>query len=529
MFWADKIADEIESRYAEKIAAGEPIVVRDEKTASGKVHVGSLRSAALHAIVADILRSRGHKVTFWFEINDFDPMDGIPGYLDKDVYQKYMGHPLYKVPSPVAGFANFAELYGQEYIEVVNKIGFGAEVYRATDLYKAGNMNAQIRAVLDKKDVIHKIYKDISGSERAEDWYPLNVICEQCGNLSATRVVSWDGKMVEYVCSSDTIEWAEGCDHSGRISPFDGNASLPWKPEWAAKFVAKNVNFEGGGKDHYTKGGSRQVAEAICREVFDHAPPYGVFNEFFLVGGKKMSSSKGNAATAKEMTELLPPHILRLLLLKTPINRQIDFDPSGDAVPVLWDTYDRLATKTWDGVEDDDTQVFRFSHLPDQRDTITSHFLPRFSQIAFFVQMPHMDVYEEVQKMKGQPLDAHDKDEIALRVEYATRWLNEHADDAYIFSLQETVPEQVAHLQPAQKAALGELANQIDTLSDLDGQLLHERIHVVKEHSELSPKDFFTAIYVAFLGKESGPKAGWFLSTLDKDFLIARLTAAAQM
>mgnify|MGYP000654317316 CR=1 FL=1 len=68
MFWADKIADEVERRYADKIAAGEAIVVRDEKTASGQVHVGSLRSAALHAIVADILRTRGHKVDFFFEI-----------------------------------------------------------------------------------------------------------------------------------------------------------------------------------------------------------------------------------------------------------------------------------------------------------------------------------------------------------------------------------------------------------------------------------------------------------------------------
>ena len=132
MFWADTLADEIERRFLDKIATGEPIVVRDEKTASGQVHVGSLRSAALHAIVADVLRDRGHNVEFYFEINDFDPMDGIPSYLDANVYEKYMGHPLFKIPSPEPGFDNFAELYGQEYVEVVNKIGFGATVYRAT-------------------------------------------------------------------------------------------------------------------------------------------------------------------------------------------------------------------------------------------------------------------------------------------------------------------------------------------------------------------------------------------------------------
>jgi len=524
MFWADTLADEIERRFLDKIATGEPIVVRDEKTASGQVHVGSLRSAALHAIVADVLRDRGHNVEFYFEINDFDPMDGIPSYLDANVYEKYMGHPLFKIPSPEPGFDNFAELYGQEYVEVVNKIGFGATVYRATELYKEGKMNDQIRAVLDKKDLVRTIYKQVSGSTKPEGWYPLNVICENCGNLSATKITSWDGTMVTYTCSSDTIEWAEGCGHAGTISPFDGNASLPWKPEWAAKFVAKGVHFEGGGKDHYSKGGSRQVAEAVCRQVMGHEPPYGVFNEFFLVGGKKMSSSKGNAATAKEMVELLPPHILRLLLLKTPINRQIDFDPEGDAVPVLWDVYDRLAAKTWEGIVDDDSQVFKFSHLPADRGVIDEHrFLPRFSQIAFFVQMPHMDVYQEVQDLKGIELTDADRAEIDLRVAYAKRWLANYADEKFLFTLQENIPELVTSLTDIQVTALATLAHKVQDAQELTGETLHALIHDVKESSGLSPKEFFTAIYVAFLGKESGPKVGWFLSTLEKEFVVARL------
>jgi len=37
----------------------------------------------------------------------------------------------------------------------------------------------------------------------------------------------------------------------------------------------------------------------------------------------------------------------------------------------------------------------------------------------------------------------------------------------------------------------------------------------------------FAAIYVAFLGRESGPRAGWLLASLDKDFVVRRLTEAA--
>jgi lysyl-tRNA synthetase class 1 len=523
MFWADKIADEVVRRYQDVIDSGEPIIVRDEKTASGKVHVGSLRSAALHAIVADILKDRGINVEFRFEINDFDPMDGIPGYLDEAVYGKYMGHPLYSIPSPEEGYENFAELYGQEYVDVVSRIGFGANVYRATELYKSGKMNDAIRAILEKRELVRKIYMDVSGSEKPEGWYPLNVVCEKCGNLSATKVTDFDGETVAYTCSSNTIAWAEGCGHEGRISPFDGNASLPWKPEWAAKFLANGVHFEGGGKDHYTKGGSRQVAEAISNQVLEHKPPYGVFNEFFLVGGKKMSSSKGNAATAKEMVELLPAHILRLLLLKTPINRQINFDPEGDAIPVLFDTYDRLAEKVWSGVEDDDSQVFKFAHMPEDRASIPKRFLPRFSQIVFLVQMPHMDVYEEIAKMKESELTSEDKTEIDMRVVYAKKWLDGYADDKFIFALQDTLPEVASALTPEQRIALGLFADKLEGIDTTDGQTIHELTHEIKEESGLSPKEFFTALYLTFLGKDSGPKVGWFLSTLDKEFILTRL------
>jgi lysyl-tRNA synthetase, class I len=523
MFWADKIADEVVRRYKDRIDQGKPIVVRDEKTASGRVHVGSLRSAALHAIVADVLQSRGIAVEFNFEINDFDAMDGIPSYLDEAEYKKYMGMPLYKIPSPEPGYENFAELYGQEYVEVLKKIGFEANVYRATELYKSGKMNDSIRAALEKRDVVRRIYKEVSGSEKGEDWYPLNVVCEQCGKLSTTTITDFDGETVGYRCTNEAVTWAEGCGFQGRISPFDGNAKLPWKLDWGAKFKAVGVHFEGGGKDHYSKGGARQVAEAICREVFEYEPPYGVFNEFFLVGGKKMSSSKGNAATAVELGELLPPHILRLLLLKTPINRQINFDPQGDAVPVLYDTYDTLAQKYWDGIVDDDSQVFIFSHLQYKRGVLPKRFLPRFSQVAFLVQMPHISLQEEFSAMKGSLLSAEDLSEIDERMAYAKLWLENYADEAYIFKLQDTLPELASTLTEAQRNALHLLADKLQPLQTKDGQSIHELTHAIKEESDLDAKSFFTALYIAFLGKQSGPKVGWFLSTLDPEFVLRRL------
>ena len=83
MVWVDRIVGEITERFAAKIAKGETLVIRDEKTLSGRVHIGSLRGIAIHGIVGQVLSEQRVKNVFRFELNDFDPMDEIPASLDR--------------------------------------------------------------------------------------------------------------------------------------------------------------------------------------------------------------------------------------------------------------------------------------------------------------------------------------------------------------------------------------------------------------------------------------------------------------
>jgi lysyl-tRNA synthetase class 1 len=537
MFWANKAADETVTRYKHVIASGEPLIVRDEKTASGRVHVGSLRSASLHALVFEVLKERNIPATFLFELNDMDPMDGLPTYLDRATYLPHMGKPLYTIPAPDGSSANFAEYYGREYLAVMEEVGFVPRVYRASELYRTGRMNELIKTAIEKRDLIRKIYKEESGSDKPDTWYPLNVICEHCGKLSTTSITGWDGERVSYICRVNAVDWTEGCGHEGNISPYNGNAKFQWKVDWAAKFVVNGVHFEGGGKDHYTKGGSRQVANRIAKEVFEYEPPYGIANEFFLVGGAKMSSSKGAGASAREIADLLPPHILRLLLIKSDIGRQINIDPEGDTIPLLFDHYDKIAAKYWaalahgaraegdGGLHDDDTRVFEKTHLPGERELLSERFLPRFSQIAFLVQMPHLDTLQEVEVMKGAPLTDADRAEITLREAYAKTWLTTCAPEQFRFVLQDTIPESARELTDAQKQALTAAHQALLSVEVWNGETVHAALHGVKESSGISPKDFFTPFYRMLLGKDSGPKLGWFLSTLDKEMVLSRLSA----
>ena len=240
-----------------------------------------------------------------------------------------------------------------------------------------------------------------------------------------------------------------------------------------------------------------------------------------------MSSSKGRGSSAKEIADLVPAKILRLAMLSKEINQAFNFDPEGDTIPVLYDLYDRFALNYASGTEDDFSRLFTFLHVDTPKRTEVP-FLPRFSQVAFIAQMPHMDLMAEVEKMKGAPLTDADKAEAAERASYALVWLHAYAPEKFVFKLQTETPSRVSELSPLQKSVLKTLADTLAARDGMpDGEALHHILHGLKESEGIAPGELFGAIYLAFLDKSHGPKAGWFLSVLDKDFVIQRLTEAA--
>ena len=137
--------------------------------------------------------------------------------------------------------------------------------------------------------------------------------------------------------------------------------------------------------------------------------------------------------------------------------------------------------------------------------------------------MPHIDIMKEVEKEKGSPLTDDDRAEIVLRKKYAQRWLDLYAPEDYKFDLKENVPEQAKNLSVEQKQALIRIAEYIESKEVLDGQELHTALHDIRKEMNIDPKAFFEGLYLSFLGKSSGPKAGWFFSVLDKKFVEKRL------
>ncbi|MGH7964548.1 MAG: lysine--tRNA ligase, partial [Candidatus Binatia bacterium] len=266
MLWCDQLANKIEGRQ----------IINDSKTPSGRVHVGALRGVLIHEAMFRTLKERGLPVRYIFGVDDYDPLDELPAG-DNQQWKQHLGKPLCNVPPPPGSEApDIAEHYIREFFDIFRELGVYAETYRMRDIYRSGQFNEVIDAILRNAATVRRIYKEVSNSQRSETWHPFQVMCEQCGRIGTTEVTAYDSQEVVYTCRPNLVTWARGCDYKGKVSPFNGRGKLPWKLEWTAKWKTFQITLEGAGKDHNTKGGSRDVAAQCLREIFGQEPPLNI-------------------------------------------------------------------------------------------------------------------------------------------------------------------------------------------------------------------------------------------------------------
>lgn len=504
MFWADAIAEDVKKRNL-------PLEwVDDMKTPSGRITVGGLRAVATHDIAYKALKDVKINAKFTYVFDNHDPMDGLPVYLDKEKYEPYLGVPLFMIPSPDSKAKNFAEYYAKEFEDGFNRIGCHPEIIWGTDLYFSGRMNEGIKKVLDNAEKIRKIYEDLYRKTIPSDWYPFNVYCPKCNKVSTTKTTNWDGNKVTFECRRDAVNWTKGCGYRGKASPFATkdkiNGKIPWKVEWAVKWQAIGVTVEGAGKDHMTKGGSHDLAKRVAEEILGYPTPYGFAHEFFLVGGKKMSSSQGRGVSVVELLEILPQQLVRFLIAKTKLNQAINFDPAEkDTIPTLFDDYQKAADAYFNQGNKDLARVFELS----QTDGIKKPPKIRFSVLTQWVQMPNME--NEIKKQEFEEW-----------AKYARIWVEKFAPESEKFTLKKELPKEIQNLSKEQKIFLAKIASEIN--KTWDAEEFQKSLYEWAKKIGISSKEAFSAIYIALIGKNHGPKASWLILSLDKKFVKERFT-----
>ena len=505
MFWTQKIADEIEASHPE----GE-IVVSSGVSPSGKYHVGTLREVLTADAVAIELKKRGREVRHIHFVDDLDFLRKIPSGVDSS-FEQYLGKSLCDVPSPDGAAESYADYYLDDFLPNLDILGVDVEVRWSHKEYRSGFFVPAIEKTLLNLETVKKCLAEVSGRELNDDWSPIQVL--ENGYLKKRKFlgINTDAKIVKY----------QGVDGSEKTVNYnEGQVKLDWRMDWPSRWWLLGVQAEPFGRDHATKGGSYDTGKEIAKNVFEYQAPYPVPYEFINRAGetKKMSKSSGNTVNISDLLSILPPEIVRFFVLRYAPEKMLFFDQQ-DGVVRLIDEYAELLAKP--DKNDEDLALLHICNSTLSKNTISN--VP-FSHLVASYQSALKDydkTIDIIKRTEHAEVAGEQAQVIKDELNYIDSWLKNWAPENVKFSLRESVsPEEFSEIE---KEFLTNLASQIsDAPEDADGQWFHQCIYQFKT-DEFGPKQMFQTLYKVIIGKDAGPRAGWFLSILPRDWLIARL------
>jgi len=382
-------------------------------------------------------------------------------------------------------------------------------------------MDGVIKTALDSVEQMKKIYREVAEYDLPKNWYPFQVTCEECGKVGTTLVTNWDGEQVTYECQPSKVTWAKGCEHTGSVTPFGGTGKLLWKVDWPAHWTTMGVNVEGAGKDHTSAGGSRDMGKAMCEQVFDIPNPFDIPYEWILIRGAKMSSSKGVGTSAREFIQLFPAEIGRFLFTHSHYNSVIDFDPRTMSIPDLFDGYDQGARIFW-GQEEGDQRKGRAFELSQISEVPSAYFVPRFRDIALWMQHPEINLVEKFAEIKGSALSDQEIKELEDRQKYAQIWVDNYAPDEYQLTPTDELPAGAQEISTEQISFFEKTVGLTTLKDNWNPQELQQAIYDLAKET-IGAKQGFGAIYLALLGKKHGPKSAWLLLATAPTLLTKRV------
>ena len=507
-FWAAQLAAEIIKKKGKKL------VVATGITPSGHIHIGNMREVLTADFVVKELKELGAKVRFVYIADDFDRLRKVYPFLPKD-YIKYVGWPLVNIPDPVGDcHKSYAEHFISPFFTALDKLGITVEKFSAYEMYRSGFYTETVKTALERKNEIKNILQEVSGRELPKDWSPFNPLCKACGKIDEAKVIEEDLEhyKVKYKCSCGASDWADFSKGEGKLA---------WRIDWPARWSRIPVDVEPFGKEHATRGGSYDTGALIVKKIFKHDAPFPVpYDLLYLRGyvGGKMSSSLGNVISADDFLSVMPPEILRYMFARVKYNRSFYIDMK-EGLLHLADEYNHLAEKVEQNeASEEEKAIFDICQVTRQGKIMSS--VP-FKHLVNTIQAAQNNNEEIKRILIRTGFEKFIKNENFLneQIERANLWIKKYAPDNFRFTVSKTVPN--VKLSKEQRQLLSQIANELNK-KDFDAEALHNYIYESGKEIGLKPKETFEAIYLAILGKSSGPKAGWFLVLLDKDFVIKR-------
>lgn len=517
--WADLTAHKLIAQKGDR----EEYVLASGITPSGTVHFGNFREVITVDFVARALRARGKKVRFLFSWDDYDTFRKIPVNMpNQELLQKYLFQPIVDTPDPYEREESYARHHEVNFENQLKKMGITADFKYQASKYRAQEYKEWIR-----KTLIHtQDIKDILNAHRteplADSWLPLSIYCKEC-NRDKISKMTFDGKeKLTYECELCGHHGEENIESSTRLK-------LPWRMDWPMRWAFEKVDFEPGGKDHSSQGGSYTTAKEIVKKVYDWDAPVYLQYDFVSIKGSggKMSSSKGDLVTVDDVLKVYEPEMIRWIFAsyKSNVDFSISFDLDAIKTYEDFDRQERLAYGLEEG-NDKKIEMAKRVYELSMIDEMPSQcpFQPSFRHLCNVLQIFEGNLEKTFKAYSAEIKNPRDERRLKERSDRALFWLENYAPDEFKFKLNTNLDS--IKIDSSIVPFFHKLKEvfTVEWQSFTSDKILHEKLYELIHEFKLEPSDVFRNFYQLLIAQDKGPKLASFILTIGSDKILSLLS-----
>ncbi len=495
-------------------ALRKPVIFQCGYGASGLPHLGTFGEATRPTIVRNAFRALTEDAIPTRLIVFSDDMDGLRKIPDnvpnREMLEENRDKPVTAVPDPFGQYESFGAHNNARLRAFLDGFGFDYTFMSSTETYRSGRFDEVLLRILARFDAIQAIMLPTLGEERRATYSPFLPISPKTGRVLQAPTL-------ERNVEKGTITFADEDGTLTEVPVTGGHVKLQWRPDWAARWTALEVDFEASGKDLVD---SVRVSDRIVKALGGEPPEAFHYELFMDEQNQKISKSKGNGLTMEEWLRYGTPESLTYYMYQSPKSaKRLYFDVIPKATDEYLQQLDALNRKKADGDN------------------------------AAELDNPAWHVHRGDPPAKGSPVSfslllnlvsAADASTKTLLWAFIARYLPGAAPETeplldrlagYAINYYEDFVKPAKRFRAPtdqERAAMLALARKLKALPEgADAESIQNAVFEVGKDAGFEPlRGWFSALYEVLLGQSQGPRFGSFVAIFGVDRTVALIERA---
>ena len=506
-----------EGKAGEAVAAfpalNKPVVFQCGFGASGLPHMGTFGEAARPTMVRNAFRALTEDQIPTKLIVFSDDMDGLRKIPDnvpnREMLEEDRDKPVSSVRDPFGEYESFAHHNNARLRAFLDGFGFDYEFKSSTETYRSGQFDEVLTRMLERFDAVQAVMLPTLGEERRATYSPFLPISPVSGKVLQVPTLERD-------VAKGTIVFDDPDGGRTELPVTGGHVKIQWRPDWAVRWTALEVDFEASGKDLID---SVRVSDKLTKAL-GGVPPVAFHYELFMdENNQKISKSKGNGLTMEEWLRYGAPESLAYYMYQSPKSaKRLFFDvipKATDEYLQQLDAYNRTRGDANAVALDNPAWHVHRGAPPEQGSPVSFSLLLNLVSAADAstkdILWGFIRNYIPGATPENQPL-------LDRLSDYAINYYEDFVKPSKTFRL--------ANDQEA--AAMADLAARFKALPPgADAEAIQNEVFEAGKAAGFEPlRTWFTALYEVLLGQSQGPRFGSFAAIFGLDRTVALIEQA---